>query len=89
MAEDPVVRGRGQQGLIYRLPFARTMDAETLQGHFVVAPGGRRTAVILSIQQYEQLLEDLHDLAVVAERRRERPVPLAELRRRLKRHGRL
>jgi hypothetical protein len=44
---------------------------------------GRRTAVVLSIAEYEQLLEDLHDLAVVAERRDEDSMDETELRRRL------
>ncbi len=44
---------------------------------------GRRTAVVLPIAEYEQLLEDLHDLAVVAERRDEKSVDESELKRRL------
>jgi len=44
---------------------------------------GRRTAVVLPISEYEQLLEDLHDLAVIAERRDEETIDEAELRRRL------
>ncbi len=52
---------------------------------FVVDAKGRRTAVILSMARYEQLLEDLHDLAVVAERRDEESVSLEEMRGRLER----
>jgi PHD/YefM family antitoxin component YafN of YafNO toxin-antitoxin module len=44
---------------------------------------GRRTAVVLPMSEYEQLLEDLHDLAVVAERRDDETIDEAELRRRL------
>ena len=44
---------------------------------------GRRTAVVLPISGFEQLLEDLHDLAVVAERRDEEAIAEAGLRRRL------
>lgn len=44
---------------------------------------GRRTAVVLPIAEYERLLEDVHDLAVVAERRDEPTTPLDELNRRL------
>ena len=36
---------------------------------------GERTAVVLPIAEYEQLLEDLDDLAVVAERREEPTIP--------------
>ncbi len=37
-----------------------------------------------SIKKYNRLLEDLHDLAVVAERRDEKPISLEEMKRRLK-----
>jgi hypothetical protein len=32
--------------------------------------------VLLSLEQYEKLMEDLRDLAVVAERRKEKPMEL-------------
>lgn len=48
---------------------------------------GKKTAVLLSLKQYERLLEDLHDLAVVAERKSEKPITLEEMKRRLKRDG--
>ena len=54
---------------------------------YVVDAKGRKTGVLLSVEQYERLLEDLHDLAVVAERRDEKPISLAELKRRLKEDG--
>ena len=50
---------------------------------YVTDAKGRRSAVILPIRRYERLLEDLHDLAVVAERRHEAPVSLEEMKRRL------
>ncbi|HBL15155.1 MAG TPA: prevent-host-death family protein [Cyanobacteria bacterium UBA11162] len=59
------------------------------QERYVVDASGTKTAVILSIEQYEQLLEDLHDLAIVAERRSEQPISLAELKKRLNRDGTL
>ena len=55
-----------------------------LREQYVVDSDGKRTAVILPIEQYERLLEDLHDLAVVAERREEEPISLEEMKRRLK-----
>jgi hypothetical protein len=54
---------------------------------YVVDAKGRKTGVLLSLEQYERLLEDLHDLAVVAERRDEEPISLEELKRRLKKDG--
>ena len=57
------------------------------QEQFVVDAKGRKKAVLLSVEQYQKLLEDLHDLAVVAERRGEKSISLQELKRRLKRDG--
>ena len=45
------------------------------------------TAVILPIAEYEGLLEDLQDLAVAARRKDEPLIPLAEVKRRLKKHA--
>jgi len=53
------------------------------QEQYVVDSNGTKTAVILTIEQYEQLLEDLHDLAVVAERRLEQPIGLAAMKAKL------
>ena len=39
---------------------------------------------MLSPKHYQQLIEDLHDLEIVAERRDEAPVTVAEMKRRLK-----
>jgi PHD/YefM family antitoxin component YafN of YafNO toxin-antitoxin module len=58
-----------------------------LQKQFIVNSTGHRTAVILPLKEYEQLLEDLHDLAVVIERREEEPVTLEEIKRWLKISG--
>lgn len=54
---------------------------------YIVDRQGKRTAVILPIRRYERLLEDLHDLAVVAERRDEPTISFDELRRRLASDG--
>jgi hypothetical protein len=42
--------------------------------------------VILSLKRYRELMEDLHDLAVVAERRKERAISLEEMKRRSSNH---
>ncbi len=57
------------------------------QEQFVVDNKGRKKGVLLSVEQYDKLLEDLHDLAVIAERREEEPISLRELKRRLKKDG--
>lgn len=54
-----------------------------------VVKNGKPTAVILPLAQYEELLEDLHDLAVIARRKDEPTIPLDEVKRRLKKHGRI
>ncbi len=48
---------------------------------------GERTAVLLSIAAYQKLLEDLDDLAVVAERRAEPTIPHDQFVSELKRDG--
>jgi PHD/YefM family antitoxin component YafN of YafNO toxin-antitoxin module len=52
-----------------------------------VVKNGKPTAVIMPIAEYEELLEDLHDLAVIAQRKDEPTIPLAEVKLRLKRHA--
>lgn len=59
----------------------------TVPEQYVVDANGKRTAVILPARQYARLLEDMHDLAVVAERREEKTVSAAEVRKRLKKDG--
>ncbi|MGZ8422491.1 MAG: hypothetical protein ACXW34_06385 [Nitrospira sp.] len=48
---------------------------------------GKRTGVVLSLKRYSRLMEDLHDLAVVAERRSEKAVSPDEMRKRLAKRG--
>ena len=60
---------------------------QIVQEHYVVDPKGKKLSVILSVERYERLLEDLHDLAIVAERRDEKPISLEEMKRRLKKDG--
>lgn len=57
------------------------------QEQYIINDQGEKTAVILPIEEYEELLEDLHDLAVVAERREEPTVTFDELKQRLRDDG--
>ena len=50
---------------------------------FVVDENGKRTAVVLPIEEYERLLEDLEDLALIAQRRNEPTESLATVAERL------
>jgi PHD/YefM family antitoxin component YafN of YafNO toxin-antitoxin module len=54
---------------------------------YITDRDGQKTGVILSIDEYERLLDDLHDLAVVAERRSETPVNLDKMKEWLKEDG--
>ena len=54
---------------------------------YIVDQRGKKRAVVLPMEGYRRLLEDLHDLAVVAERRDEPTVTLEELKRRLRQDG--
>jgi len=53
------------------------------QEQFVIDAKGKKTGVILPVKHYQKLLEDLHDLAAIAERREENPISLEEMQRRL------
>jgi PHD/YefM family antitoxin component YafN of YafNO toxin-antitoxin module len=44
---------------------------------FVVTEKGQKTGILLSVKEYESLIEDLHDLAVIAERKDEPSEPLS------------
>ncbi len=54
---------------------------------FVVDTKGKKKAIIFPMKQYEQMKEDLHDLAMVAERRDEEPISMEEMKRRLTKRG--
>lgn len=57
-----------------------TMIAEV---QYVTNADGKRTAIILSLEQYEKIREDVHDLAVIGERLAEEPITFEELKERL------
>ena len=54
---------------------------------YIVDETGQRTDIIIPLDEYEELLEDLHDLAVIAERMDEPTVSLDELKRKLRANG--
>lgn len=56
----------------------------TIKEKFIVNKNGKKTEVILDIDEYEELLEDLHDLAVVAERKDEATTEFSEVMKKLK-----
>jgi PHD/YefM family antitoxin component YafN of YafNO toxin-antitoxin module len=58
-----------------------------LHEQYVVDREGKKVGVILPFEQYRQMKEDLHDLAVIAERREEAPISLEQMKRRLEEDG--
>ncbi len=54
---------------------------------YIVNEKGKKTAAILPIEKYEELLEDLHDIAIVAERRDEPTITFGELKEKLRKDG--
>ncbi len=62
-------------------------DLQTLQVKYITDENGKKTAVILPIEEFEELLEDLEDLAVLAERREEPTLSFEEVLQKLKSNG--
>ena len=58
-----------------------------MNSQFIIDQSGTKKAVILPIEDYEELLEDIHDLAVIAERKDEPTVSLEDLKKKLKADG--
>lgn len=53
--------------------------------HFVVTRKGQKTGVLLSMKEYQALVEDLTDLAIIAERKGEPSEPFDVVKKRLER----
>lgn len=54
---------------------------------YVTDDKGRKTSVILPVDTYEEMLEDIQDLVAVAERRNDKKFSLIEMKKRLKKDG--
>jgi len=60
---------------------------DDLHPDYVTGPEGERKSVIIPFEEFQELLEDIEDLAVVAERRDEPTVSHDDLVRELKEDG--
>jgi hypothetical protein len=58
-----------------------------MNARYLTAEDGSRTDVVLPIEEYEALMEDLHDLAVIAERKDEPTSSLEDVKARLRADG--
>lgn len=63
------------------------VGAENLDLQYITNEAGDKTAVILPLEQFQQLLEDIEDLAAIAERRDEDTISHADVVSDLKRDG--
>jgi len=63
------------------------LDIKQLEVQYVTNQTGEKTGVIMPIAEFEELMEDIEDLAAVAERREEPTVSHEDLLVELKRDG--
>ncbi|MDI6803019.1 MAG: hypothetical protein QME58_04120 [Bacteroidota bacterium] len=54
-----------------------------IQTQYLTNEAGDKTAVVIPLEEFEELMEDVHDLAVIAERRDEPTTSFEELKRQL------
>lgn len=60
---------------------------DQLQPDYIMDENGHKKSVILSVEHFEELLQDLEDLAAVAERRDEPTVSHKDIIQDLKKNG--
>ena len=58
-----------------------------LKERFITDEKGHKQAVVLDVRTYKELLEDLEDLYIIAERKEEPTLSLEDVKRRLKKSG--
>lgn len=63
------------------------MKSQAAKPQYLFNESGEKAFVVLPVKKYEELIEDLHDLAVMAERRDEPTISLEEFERELKANG--
>ena len=51
--------------------------------HFITNESGEKISVVLPIDEYKKMIEDLHDLAVIAQRKDEGTISLADMKKQL------
>lgn len=58
-----------------------------MNARYITSEDGSRTDVVIPLRDYEELMEDLQDLAVIAERKDEPSTSLEEVKNKLKEDG--
>lgn len=63
------------------------LEVKRLVKQYVTNEAGEKTAVILPIDEYQELMEDIEDLAAIAERREEPTISHEQLLTELRQDG--
>jgi len=63
------------------------MKIKETKEKYIIDEKGHKTAVVLDIELYNNLLEDLEDMKIIAERKKEPSMSLKEAENRLKKNG--
>lgn len=71
----------------YLSSYKGAQNMQIFKEKYIANEKGEKTAAILPIKKYEELVEDLHDLAIVAERRDESIITFNKLKERLRKNG--
>ena len=56
---------------------------QTSPQQYIVDENGKKISVVLPFSEYQKMQEDLHDLMIIAERKNEDTLSIAEIRKRL------
>ncbi len=62
-----------------RIVFIFKVNTIMSEPQFIIDADGKRTGVILTMEDYEELMEDLHDMTVIAERKGDSSQPADEV----------
>lgn len=62
-------------------------NVKNLHPQYLTDASGKKVAVVISIAEFEELIEDIQDLAAIAERREEPTLSHEEVLRELKKDG--
>ncbi len=58
-----------------------------LNEEYIIDKKGNKKSVIIPLERYMELLEDMNDLAIIAERKSEKEISTEEVKKRLKQNG--
>ena len=60
---------------------------ERIKEQFIITKEGKKKAVVIPIREYRRLMEDLRDLSIIAERKKEKEIDFEKVIKRLKLNG--